>query len=160
MPLENLPGRIESLVEEQRALREQLKSRAEHAAVGEVERLVDSAAEVNGTKIATGTIEAADSATLRAFGDRLREGLGSGVAVVAAKIGDRHSLLAVVTDDLIGRGMRADKVVREVAKLAGGKGGGRPHMAQASTGGPGPTKAALGKVTEIVRPMLERAAGR
>ncbi len=112
---------------------------------------------MNGTKIATGTIETADSAALRAFGDRLREGLGSGVGVVAARIGERHSILAVVTDDLIRRGLRADEVVREVAKLAGGKGGGRPHMAQASTGEPRKTEAALQKVTEIVRPMLERA---
>ncbi len=160
VPLDNLSGRIDTLIEEQRALREQLQSSVERAAEGEVERLIDGAAEVNGTKVAVGTIEAADADMLRAFGDRLREELGSGVAVVAAKVGDRHSLLAVVTDDLIGKGLRADKVVREVAKLAGGKGGGRPHMAQASTGGAEPTEAALGKVTEIVRPMLEQATGR
>jgi alanyl-tRNA synthetase len=77
------------------------------------------------------------------------------VAVVAARLGDRHALLAVVTDDLIGRGVRADAVVREVAKLAGGKGGGRAHMAQASTGDPELAAAALEKVPEIVRPMLE-----
>jgi alanyl-tRNA synthetase len=66
-------------------------------------------------------------------------------------------LLAVVTDDLIGKGVRADAVIREVAKLAGGKGGGRPHMAQASTGEPEKAEGALAKVAEIVRPMLEQA---
>ena len=83
--------------------------------------------------------------------------VGSGVGVVAARMGERHALLAVVTDDLIGKGMRADTVVREVAKIAGGKGGGRPHMAQASTGEPERTEQALEKVAEIVRPMLEAA---
>jgi alanyl-tRNA synthetase len=114
---------------------------------------------VNGAKVATGTIELADSEALRSFGDELRERLGSGVGVVAAKIGDRHSLLAVVTDDLIGKGVRADAVVREVAKLAGGKGGGRAHMAQASTGEPERAEEALKRVPEIVRPMLEAASG-
>jgi len=69
-----------------------------------------------------------------------------------------HALLAVVTDDLIGRGVRADAVVREVAKLAGGKGGGRPHMAQASTGDAERAEKSLEKVAEIVRSMLEQAS--
>ncbi|UCF21053.1 MAG: alanine--tRNA ligase [Gemmatimonadota bacterium] len=157
VPPEGLLQRIEVLLEEQRALREQMHKHVERAAADDVGRLVDGAVEINGAKVATGTIETADSETLRTFGDRLRERLGTGVAVVAAKLGERHSLLAVVTDDLIGRGVRADEVVREVAKLAGGKGGGRPHMAQASTGDPGRVVEALKKVPEIVRPLLERA---
>ncbi len=64
--------------------------------------------------------------------------------------------MAVVTDDLVGRGVRADEVVREVAKLAGGQGGGRPHMAQASTSTLEHAQAALARVPEIVRPMLSR----
>jgi alanyl-tRNA synthetase len=156
-PVESLAQRVEKLVAEERGLREKLQAASLNAAQDQVARLVETAEEVNGAKVATGVIEAADSATLRAFGDRLRERLGSGVGVVAAKIGDRHALLAVVTDDLIGKGVRADAVVREVAKLAGGKGGGRPHMAQASTGEPGRAEEALGKVADIVRPMLEKA---
>ena len=153
---ESLRQRVESLLEEQRGLREQMHAHAQRAAADEVDRLVGDALDVNGAKVATGTIETADSEALRAFGDRLREKLVSGIGVVAAKIGERHSLLAVVTDDLIGRGVRADEVVREVAKLAGGKGGGRPHMAQASTAELERAVAALGHVPNIVRPMLER----
>ncbi len=159
-PAENLAQRIDTLLEEQRDLREQLEAHSIRSAAGDVTRLVDAAVEVNGTKVATGLIETANADTLRAFGDRLREVLGSGVGVIAAKVGDRHSLLAVVTDDLIGKGLRADAVVREVAKLAGGKGGGRPHMAQASTGEPGLAEKALSQVPDIVRPMLEKVAGR
>jgi alanyl-tRNA synthetase len=157
VPPDNLAQRVEGLVAEQRELREKFQTASLNAAQDQVARLIELAEDVNGAKVATGVIEAADSATLRAFGDRLRERLGTGVGVVAAKMGDRHALLAVVTDDLISKGMRADIVVREVARLAGGKGGGRPHMAQASTGEPERAEAALAKVTEIVRPMLERA---
>ncbi len=156
-PVEGLVPRVERLLAEERELRGRLQAASLNAAEDQVARLVEAAEEVNGAKVATGVIDAADSATLRALGDRLRERLVSGVGVVAAKIGDRHALLAVVTDDLIGRGVRADEVVREVAKLAGGKGGGRPHMAQASTGEPERAEAALGKVADIVRPMLEKA---
>jgi len=159
VPTENLARRTESLLAEQRQLKEKLQQALQGAAVDRVAQLVEGAVEVNGAMVATGMIETADSEALRSFGDELRERLGSGVGVVAAKIGDRHSLLAVVTDDLIGRGVRADAVVRAVAKLAGGKGGGRPHMAQASTGEPGRAEEALRQVPEIVRPMLEAARG-
>ncbi len=157
VPPGDIPRRVEGLVAEQRELREKLQAASANAAQDQVARLVEIAEEVNGAKVATGVIEAADSQSLRAFGDRLRERLGTGVGVVAARVGDRHAILAVVTDDLISKGMRADAVVREVAKLAGGKGGGRPHMAQASTGEPKRAEKALEKVADIVRPMLERA---
>ncbi|UCC73011.1 MAG: alanine--tRNA ligase [Gemmatimonadota bacterium] len=155
---DNVAQRVKSLLEEHRGFREQMQVSVQKSAANKALELVNSAVEVNGAKVATGTIETADSEALRSFGDELRERLGSGVGVVAAKIGDRHSLLAVVTDDLIGRGVRADAVIREVAKLAGGKGGGRPHMAQASTGEPGRAEEALKHVPDIVRPMLQAGA--
>jgi alanyl-tRNA synthetase len=159
VPAETLVRRTESLLAEQRELKEKLQEALQGAAVDQVAQLIEGAVDVNGATVVTGIIETADSEALRAFGDELRERLGTGIGVVAAKIGDRHSLLAVVTDDLIGKGVRADAVVREVAKLAGGKGGGRPHMAQASTGEPGRAEEALKRVPEIVRPMLEAASG-
>ncbi len=61
----------------------------------------------------------------------------------------------MVTDDLIGRGVRADRVVREVAEMTGGSGGGRPHMAQGGVGDPAKVAEALGKAPEIVRSLLE-----
>jgi alanyl-tRNA synthetase len=127
------------------------------AAQDQVTEIMNVADEVNGAKVASGVIETSDSESLRAFGDRMRDRLGSGVGVVVARVGERHAMLAVVTDDLIGKGLRADAVVREIAKLAGGKGGGRPHMAQASIGEPEKAEKALAKVLEIVRPMIEQA---
>jgi alanyl-tRNA synthetase len=159
VPTETLVRRTESLLAEQRELKEKLQEAVQGAAVDQVAQLVEGAVDVNGAAVVTGMIETSDAEALRSFGDELRERLGSGVGVIAAKIGDRHSLLAVVTDDLIGKGIRADAVVREVAKLAGGKGGGRPHMAQASTGEPGAAEEALKHVPEILRPMLEGASG-
>jgi alanyl-tRNA synthetase len=157
VPGENLVKRVETLLTEQRDLKAQLQNALSGAAQDQVAELMDVAEEVDGAKVASGMIETADSESLRAFGDRMRDRLGSGVGVIVARVGERHAMLVVVTDDLIGKGLRADAVVREVAKLAGGKGGGRPHMAQASVGEPEKAEKALAKVTEIVRPMIERA---
>ena len=158
VPTAELDRRVVELLAERRESREQFRVNVQQSAATQVAELVENAEDLDGTRIATGNVETRDTDELRALGDSLRERLGSGVAVIAAKIGDRHSLLAVVTDDLIGKGVRADAVVREVAKLAGGKGGGRPHMAQASMSEPARAQAALEKVTDIVRPMLEKAS--
>jgi alanyl-tRNA synthetase len=99
-------------------------------------------------------VDVADVEEARILGDRLRERMTSGVAVLAAKTADRASLFAVVTDDLVGRGVRADRVVREVAALAGGKGGGRPHFAQGGVGDPERIPDALAGVQEIVKALL------
>jgi alanyl-tRNA synthetase len=69
---------------------------------------------------------------VQALGDALREQLGSGVAALGATFDDgKSTLLVVATDDARERGVRADAVIRELAQVAGGRGGGKPHMAQA-----------------------------
>ncbi len=69
---------------------------------------------------------------LQALGDAVREKLGSGVGVLAASFEDgKNALLVVVTDDLREKGVRADALIKDIAAAAGGRGGGKPHMAQA-----------------------------
>ncbi|CAN5799662.1 alanine--tRNA ligase [soil metagenome] len=151
---ENLLPRLERLLEEQRELGRQLE-RARASGGGDVlGQLLSQAVSVDGARVIAAAVEAGSAEELRALGDRLRERLGSGVAVLAASVGDRTSLLAVATDDLIQRGVRADQVVREVAALAGGKGGGKAHMAQAGISDPGRIPEALAQVVEVVRPLL------
>jgi alanyl-tRNA synthetase len=73
----------------------------------------------------------------RNWGDAFLAGTEAGVAVVAAEMpGDKHTLFAFVSDPLIEAGLRADSLVREAASVVGGKGGGRPHMAQAGVSDP------------------------
>ena len=81
---------------------------------------------------------------------------GEPVAIVAAELpGGKHTLFAFVSDDLIAQGLRADVLIREVAQLVGGKGGGRPHMAQAGIGEPEGVDSALGAGTGILRGLLD-----
>jgi len=153
---ENLLPRLHQLVEQGRDLQRQLEKARTQGGGDAIARLIEEAEMVDGTRVIASPIDAQGADELRIFGDALRERLGSGVAVVAGT-GDRPMLLAVVTDDMITRGIRADAVIREVAALAGGKGGGKPHMAQAGVGQPERIPDALAKVMEIVRPMLNRS---
>jgi len=89
-----------------------------------------------------------DSAkTLREVGDRVRDGLKSGVAVLAGEVAGKAALLAIVTEDLTAT-IKAGDLVRVVAAIVGGKGGGRADMAQA--GGP-----MVDKISEAVRAVPE-----
>jgi alanyl-tRNA synthetase len=82
-------------------------------------------------------LRARDPGDVRKWGDSFLGSVGSGVAVVAADLpGGKHSLFAFVTDDLIGQGIRADALVRTVAAVVGGKGGGKAHMAQGGVENP------------------------
>jgi alanyl-tRNA synthetase len=105
-----------------------------------------------------GEVRAEDAKALQGMGDALREQLASGVGVLAARLGDgKGSLLAVVTDDLRAKGLRADAIVRDVAAVAGGRGGGKPHMAQAGIPDAARIEAALNEAPKLVAALLASA---
>jgi alanyl-tRNA synthetase len=94
-------------------------------------------------------VEAPDVKTLRDFGDKLRDKLASGVILLGARVEGKAMLLCMVTKDLTGR-YHAGNIIKAVAPLVGGSGGGRPDMAQA--GGPQPEnlERALAKLEELI----------
>jgi len=113
------------------------------------------ALDVNGVKVVAQRTDVDDVPSLRTMADGLRESMGSGVGVLGADIGGKVSFIAVVTDDLIqGRGLKAGDIVRDVAQLAGGSGGGKPHLAQAGGRDPGKIDEALAAVGYIVGRQL------
>jgi alanyl-tRNA synthetase len=146
--------RVEQLLEENRELRRQLDRARQAGSADVISDLIGSAEAVNGAKIIARELQLEAGEDLRAVGDRLRERLGSGAAVLAARQAERIALISVVTDDLINRGVRADALVRDVAKQTGGSGGGRPHMAQGGVGDAAQLAAALRSVSDTVRALL------
>ncbi len=148
-------ARVGQLIDETKELRRQLDRVRQEGAADRVGELVDRAAEVDGTRVLAVEVEVATPDELRALGDRLRERLGSGVAILAARYPDKTALFGVVTDDLIRRGVRADRIVGEVARATGGSGGGRPHMAQGGVGDVAKVAAALRATPDLVRALLE-----
>jgi alanyl-tRNA synthetase len=119
-----------------------LKSRL---ASGQGTDLAGQAVDVKGAKVVAATLDGADARTLREAVDRLKEQLKSAAIVLGAVADGRVSLIAGVTADLTGK-LQAGELVNFVAQQVGGKGGGRPDMAQAGGTEPGKLDAALQSV--------------
>jgi alanyl-tRNA synthetase len=153
----NLLPRLRQVLDQSRDLQKQLEKARTSGGGDVVQTLLDSAVPVDGTRVIVSGGGYGSVDEMKALGDRLREKLGSGVAVLV-ETQDKPMLVVVVTDDLIQRGIRADAVVREVAALVGGKGGGKPHIAQAGVGDPSRLPEVLERGVEIVRPLLAAGA--
>ncbi|HVS61100.1 MAG TPA: alanine--tRNA ligase [Gemmatimonadaceae bacterium] len=124
--------RVQSLVEDRRALEKRLDEAMRSGGGGTIKALVDQGSIVNGVRVVAANVKAPDLPALQAMGDALRDQMGSGVGVLGASFENgKNTMLTVVSDDLRERGVRADAILRELAAAAGGKGGGKPHMAQA-----------------------------
>ncbi len=153
---ENLLQRIEALTGEIHELESLLKElRAGGGGGGEVV-VREEIADGEGTALFLGVrlkVRNADEA--RAWGDRFLASNGRAAALAAAELpGGKHALFAFVSDALIGRGLRADALVREAADVVGGRGGGRPHLAQAGVPDPDRLDEALQVGAEAVRTRL------
>ncbi len=153
---EELANKIESLLGRNRQLERSLDELRRRVAALEASNNLNEAREVQGVKVVAQRTQAEDVPSLRAMADGLRESLGSGVGVLGADIGGKVSFIAVVTDDLIkSRGLKAGDIVRGVAQLAGGSGGGKPHLAQAGGRDPDKLDEALAQVAGIVEQQLK-----
>ncbi|PYO00949.1 MAG: alanine--tRNA ligase [Candidatus Rokuibacteriota bacterium] len=144
-----VPQRLRKLVDEQRALEKQLHEMEARLARSRADELVDGARQINGVAVIAGRVDGLDAEGLRSVVDRLRERLGSGVICVASVQDGKVNLVAAVSKDLTAR-FHAGKLIQEVAKAAGGSGGGRPELAQAGTKDPGRVDQALQTVYEFV----------
>ncbi|MDQ6612836.1 MAG: alanine--tRNA ligase-related protein, partial [Gemmatimonadota bacterium] len=132
--LEQLERRVDSLVDEARQLEKRLDEamRGGAAGGGIAAQIVAKASDVAGVQLAVSRVDVGDVKSFQAVADAVRDGLGSGIAVLGAALPDgKGALIVVVTDDLRERGYRADMIVRDIAATFGGRGGGKPHMAQA-----------------------------
>jgi alanyl-tRNA synthetase len=155
-PIESLEKRVAGLIDERRALERRLDE-AMRGGGDQLQSLLTSAQSVgdNGTQLVTSVVRANDVKELQALGDAVREKLGSGVGVLAASFEDgKNSLIVVVTDDLRDRGVRADALIKEIAAAAGGRGGGKPHMAQAGIPDAARFNDAFARAPELVRSAL------
>ncbi len=129
---EDLPQRVERLVEEKREAERNLEAARRQALVGAAEELAERATTVDGVEVLALRANPVSMDDLRSIGDQLRNRLTSGVGVVGAELDGKAHLLAVVTDDLIQAGrLDARAVIKELSRVIGGGGGGKKHMAQA-----------------------------
>ncbi len=115
--------------------------------------LIANAREVKGIKVVAAKVEGLDRTQMRALADTLRNQLGSGVVVLGGTANGNVALISAVTKDLAGKKVHAGKLVGAVAEAVGGRGGGRPDLAEAGGKNSGALPAALEKVYELVSQM-------
>ena len=147
-PLE-VTERIDRILKHQRDLEREIETLKGKLAARDSADLIGRAREIKGVKVLATVVEAPDVKTLRDFGDKLRDRLQSGVVLLGSKVEGKAMLLCMVTKDLTGR-YHAGNIIKAVAPIVGGSGGGRPDMAQA--GGPQPEnlERALAKLEELI----------
>jgi alanyl-tRNA synthetase len=160
-PIDGVERRVQSLLDERRSLQKRVDEmlRGGGGPGDQIGSLIGRAERADGARIATGQVSAGDVRELHAMGDTLRERLGSGVGVLATSLeGGKNVLLVVVTDDLRERGLRADKLVGEIASRVGGRGGGKAHMAQAGIPDAERLPDAIAAAPEVIRAALAPAS--
>jgi len=151
----SLVEKCESLMAELKAVQsenESLKAKAAKDALGDV---TDSVAEVNGVKFIAKAVEGVDMNGLRDLGDQLKEKLGDGVVVLASEKDGKVSLMAMATDGAMAKGAHAGNLIKGIAALVGGGGGGRPNMAQAGGKNPAGIPQAMAAVADVLAGQIK-----
>ncbi len=146
---EGIAERLEKLLAEQRQLEKQLQQMQRKLAGNQSSDLLERVREVGGKKVIATEVETDDAKGLRDMADQLRDRIGSGVVVLAARQDGQVRLLAAVTKDL-SKQVHAGKLIGEIAPIVGGKGGGRPDMAQAGGKDASKIDEALGRAVELL----------
>ncbi len=146
-------NKVLQLVERNKVLEKELNQLKAKLAMQAGSDLASSAIDIDGIKVLAHNVEGADPKSLRDTLDQLKNKLGSAAIVLGTSNGDKVSLIAGVTKDQTGR-IKAGDLVNAVAIQVGGKGGGRPDMAQAGGTNPAALEAALQSVPEWVRNHL------
>ena len=153
---DKLTERIETMQGEIKALQsenEKLKNQMAKDAVGNV---MDQVVEINGVKLLAVALKDTGMNELRNLGDQFKEKLGNGVVVIASAAEGKVNLMATATDEAIKAGAHAGNLIKGIAALVGGGGGGRPNMAQAGGKNPDGIQAALKKAAEVLKDQLNK----
>lgn len=151
---DNLINKAESLMEELREKDREIESLKSKMASSVSDEIINNRIEIKGTSLILSKLENMDMDALRNLGDEIKNKISTGVIVLASANKDKVSFVAMVTKDLIDKGLNAGNIVREAAKITGGGGGGRPDMAQAGGRDVNKIDEALKLVETIVKQQL------
>ena len=150
-----LVRRINTMNDEIKALsseNEKLKAELANNALGDVS---DNVVEIKGVKFVATKVDNVDMNELRNLGDKIKNEIGSGVVLVVSAIGsDKVNMIAMATDDAVAKGAHAGNLIKAVASLVGGGGGGRPNMAQAGGKNPAGIPELLKKAPNVLEEQL------
>lgn len=152
---DSLTERAEHLMAELKALQsenESLKSKAAKEALGDV---MDQVVEVNGVKLLATKVSGVDMNGLRELGDQLKAKIAEGVVVLMSDLDGKVNMVAMATDGAMKKGAHAGNLIKGIAALVGGGGGGRPNMAQAGGKNPAGIDEAIKKSAEVLKEQIK-----
>jgi alanyl-tRNA synthetase len=148
-----LEARLKKLVEQQRELEREVETLSARLHAGRSQELLAQVREIAGVKFLATQLDGLDGKGLREFSDQLRDRLPTGVIVLGSALEGKANLLVAVSKDLLGR-LSAGEVIKPLAAQVGGKGGGRPELAQAGGTEPAGLAAALSSVGGLLEKSL------
>ena len=152
---DNLVHRVNALVEENKSLTKELHDVKAKMSLQSADKLMDSKVEVNGVNLVTAKFEDMDMNSLKEMADNLRDKLQSGVVAISNVSDSKVNFVVTATKDVIDRGIHSGNIVKEIAKIAGGKGGGRPNMAQAGATDATKIDEALSYACEVIKSQIK-----
>ena len=154
VPVEKVTETVEKLLDEKRGLEKEIQEIRKQNAGANAGSLLEEAELIGDVHVLARQVEVQSMDEFRSMADSLRKQLNNGVAWLSAEIDGKSSLLCVVSDPLLERGLKAGELVNAVASLAEGKGGGKPHMAQAGIKAPQLLPQALNQAPDLLRQKL------
>ena len=154
-PVEDVTHRVERLQEALRETQREVDRLTTKLARADFQAVLDDVQEVDGIPVLAARVDAPDAGTLREMADWFRDKMQGGVIVLGTVADDKPLLIAATTEELVkDRGIHAGNLIRQVAQMVDGGGGGRPDMAQAGGRSPEKLPAALERVPALIREMM------
>ena len=153
-PVADLEERLDSFISDTEDLRRRLAALERSTLRSEAEEILGRVVDVDGVKVVAARTSAPGPEAMREMGDFLKAKLSSVVVMLGSVVDGSPILIAMVTPDLVDKGLHAGNLARDTAKVVGGGGGGRPDMAQAGGRDAGKLDEALSGVPELVRESL------
>ena len=152
---EEITVKVDSVVSHVKELENELAALTNKLAHGEVNTLLASSQEVKGVQVVIGQVSINDIDGLRTVADMVRDRLECGVVTLGSINADKVNFVSMVTKEAVTRGVHAGNIVKEVSKITGGGGGGRPDMAQAGGKQPEKIMEALQFALEVIKNQIK-----
>lgn len=153
-PVGALEKKVHNLLDDLKRTEKALEQAEAKMAGMQSGQIMDKVEEIGGVPVLISRVDARDMDSFRSLSDTLKDKLGSGILVIGTVMEDKVSLIVTVSKELAGKRAHAGNLIKEIAKVCGGGGGGRPDMAQAGAKDPGKLDEALAKAKEIIAQIL------
>lgn len=152
---EEITSKAENIIGHVKELEHELASLKSKLAHGEVDTLLSGSQEINGVRVVIGEVSINDIDGLRTIADMVRDRLQCGVVTLGSIHADKVNFVAMATKEAVARGVHAGNIVKDVSKITGGGGGGRPDMAQAGGRQPEKITDALQFALEVIKNQIK-----